>query len=272
MNQPLISVVIPAYNVEKRLDRCLESVCGQNWTNLEIIVVNDGSRDGTGARLDEWAAKDDRIQAIHQENAGVSQARNRGMSLCRGEWIRFVDADDLLPQGSLEKQYSRAVREESDLVLGGYEHKFGDVDRVCNLAKRDDTVSCDEYLLFLKKHGHTFFCGALWNKLFRRELIERGNVRFRDGLTFGEDFYFVCEYLKEAERVSFSTDVVYRYIRHPDSMTFTQAMDAVIHPIRNGKVKLSLYRAMRDLFIARGQYERHGHGLWLYLFRYTLYQ
>jgi hypothetical protein len=75
-----------------------------------------------------------------------------------------------------------------------------------------------------------------------------------------------------AEKVSFSTDVVYRYIRHPDSMTFTQSLDSMVHPIRNVKVKYRLYLAMRDLFIARGQYERYRRGMWLYLFRYTLYQ
>ena len=272
MSEPLISVIIPAYNVEKRLDRCLQSVCDQSWPNLEIIVVDDGSPDGTGAVLDQWAARDPRITAIRQQNAGVSQARNRGLTVSKGEWIRFVDADDFLPPRSLEQLYRRVEAAGSDLVIAGYEHQVGKTIRVCNLAHRDDTVSCDEYLIFLKKYGHSFFCGVLWNKLFRRSLIEEAGLRFVDGLTFGEDFCFVCDYLRKAETVSFSTDVVYRYIRHPDSMTFCQTKDTTIHPIRNVKVKYHLYQSMQELFKARGLYDRYRRGMWLYLFRYTLYQ
>ena len=272
MNETLISVIIPAYNAEKRLDRCLKSVCGQNWTNLEILIVDDGSRDRTAQIADEWAEKDARIRVFHERNGGVAAARNRALQEVRGEWIRFVDSDDRLPPGSLESLYRKVQENGSDLVLAGYEHQVGDLVHVCNLAKRDDTISCDEYLAFLKRAGHSFFCGVLWNKLFRRDLIERGGIRFREGLTFGEDFYFVCEYLALAERISFSTDVVYRYVRHADSMTFSQSLDTVVHPVRNLKVKWRLYLALKELYRKRGLYEKYRHGLWLYLFRYTLNQ
>ena len=272
MSEPLISVVIPAYNAEKRLDRCLKSVCGQDWEALQILVIDDGSRDGTVEKAKAWARQDARVEIIHQSNMGVARARNNGLDHCRGEWIRFVDADDELPPGSLRIQMNRVTQNSSDLLLSGYEHHVGDVVRVCNLASRDETISCDEYLLYHKRYGHSFFCGVLWNKLFRRELIERGGIRFRDGLTFGEDFTFVCEYLAQAERITFSTDVVFRYIRHPGSLTFSQAMDSVVHPIRNAKVKFSLYRSLKTLFQERGMYERYGRGLWLYLFRFTLNQ
>ena len=272
MSEPLISVIIPAYNVEKRLDRCLESICSQDWNALQILIVDDGSRDGTAEKADAWARRDGRIEVIRQPNLGVSQARNAALDHSRGEWIRFVDADDELPPGALRAQMRRVTDNGSDLVVSGYEHHVGDVAHVCNLAGRDETVPCDQYLLFHKRYGHSFFCGVLWNKLFRRALIERGKIRFRDGLTFGEDFTFVCEYLALAEKVTFSTDTVYHYIRHPDSLTFSQAMDSVVHPIRNAKVKWRLYQSLKKLFVDRGRYEQDGRGLWLYLFRYTLNQ
>ncbi len=272
MIEPLISIIIPAYRAEKRLGSCLETVCAQTWNNLEIIVVNDGSPDGTGKLADTWARKDPRIRVLHKENGGVSSARNAALDVAAGEWVRFVDADDQLPPDSIEKLYRRVTRENSDLVIAGYEHQVGDICRTFNLAHRDDTLSCDEYLVFLNRYAHSFFCGVLWNKLFRRDLIEKGPVRFESGMGFGEDFLFVCGYLKYAQRVSFSTDTVYRYIRHPHSMTFSQAMDSVRHPIRNLKVKWRLYQGMKELYRSRGAYEQYRRKLWLYMFRFTLNQ
>jgi len=272
MTEPLISVVIPAYKVEKRLDACVASVCAQTWKNLEILIIDDGSPDETGAVADAWAEKDPRVRVVHQENGGVAAARNRALDLARGEWVRFVDADDTLPPDSISLLYSRVSREGSDLVIAGYEHQVGDLCHAFNLAHRDDTIAVDEYLRFLNPYANSFFCGVLWNKLFRRALIESQHVRFESGLTFGEDFLFVCNYLHGAEKVSFSTDTVYRYIRHPDSMTFSQTRDSLRHPKRNFDVKLRLYRGLKELYQARGVYPEYRRTLWLYMIRFTLNQ
>ena len=272
LKEPMVTVIIPAYRVEKRLGKCVESVCAQTWENLEILIIDDGSPDGTGRVAEEWAAKDARIRVAHQENAGVSSARNRGLDMASGEWIRFVDADDWLPPDSIEKLLGKVQREKSDMVIAGYEHQVGDFCHPFNLAKRDDTVSWEEYLKFLNPRANSFFCGVLWNKLFRRDLILRCGARFESGLGFGEDFLFVCGYLKVAERISFSTDVVYRYIRHPDSMTFAQSWDSVKHPVRNLKTKIRVYRGMKDLYRCRGVYDQYRSTLWMYMFRATLNQ
>ena len=272
MNEPLISVIIPAYNAEKRLGKCVESVCGQTWKHLEILIVDDGSADGTGRLAEEWARKDGRIRVAHQRNAGVSAARNRGLEMAGGEWIRFVDSDDQLPPDSIEKLYARILREGSDLVIAGYVHQVGELSHPFNLAKRDDTVDCAEYLKFLNRNANSFFCGVLWNKLFRRETIERNGLRFESGLGYGEDFLFVCGYLADAERISFSTDVVYRYIRHPDSMTFSQTWDSFRHPIRNLKSKFRLYRGLQELYRKKGAYEQYRRTLWMYMIRSTINQ
>ncbi len=270
--EPLISVIIPAYNAEKRLDRCLESVCSQDWENLEILVVDDGSRDNTGPIARKWEEKDPRVRFFHQANKGVASARNRALEEYRGEWVRFVDADDFLPQGSIRALYERAEKNDSDLVMAGYEHQVGEIIKTWNLASRDDTISCDEYLVFLNKNANSFFCGVLWNKLFRRELIEAQQIRFISGLSYGEDFCFVCDYLRKARRVSFSRDVVYRYVRHAHSLTVSQTMNSVVHPIRNLKVKWFLYQKMKELYIARGKYPEYRGSLWQYMIRVTFNQ
>ncbi len=270
--ETLISVIIPAYNAEKRLDRCLESVCGQDWKNLEVLVVDDGSHDNTVQIARAWEEKDPRVHVFHQNNTGVAGARNRALEEYQGEWVRFVDADDFLPAGSIRMLYERAQRDGSDLVMAGYEHQVAELIKTWNLADRDDSITCDEYLAFLNKNANSFFCGVLWNKLFRRELIERGKIRFTSGLSYGEDFCFVCDYLQNAQRISFSKDVVYRYVRHPHSMTVSQTMNSVIHPIRNLKVKWFLYQKMKELYIARGRYDEYRSSLWKYMIRVTFNQ
>ncbi len=272
MDGSLISIVIPAYNAEKRLNRCLASVCGQSWHEIEVWVVNDGSTDATEQIASAWAQKDSRVHVISQANGGVSAARNRALQECRGVWVRFVDADDELPADSLECMVNRAEKENSDLILAGYEHILNDVAMIRNLAKRDDTVSWEEYLKFMNPNANSFFCGVLWNKLFRRDLIEAEAVRFQSGLGYGEDFLFVCGYLRRANRISFSTDVVYRYHRHKHSMTVTQALDSVAHPIKNLKTKKKLYDGMKELYQYRNVYDRYRGTLWLYMLRVTVNQ
>ncbi len=270
MKEPLISVIIPAYNAEKRLNYCLESVCGQDWKSLEILVINDGSTDRTEEIIRKWCVMDSRVRLICQKNSGVAQARNRGLDQCTGEWIRFVDSDDRLPQDSIRNLYKRVEKNGSDLVIAGYEQQVGDIVRSYNLAGRDDTISCDDYLAFLNRNANSFFCGVLWNKLFRRELVEQMHVRFQDGLSYGEDFCFVCDYLKEADRISFSSDTVYRYIRHAHSLTVGQTLDSVVHPIRNLKVKWHLYQTMKELYRYRGKDAEYRKTMWQYMIRVTL--
>ena len=123
--QPLVSIVIPAYNAEKTLKRMLDSVTGQTWQNTQIILVDDGSRDNTLQIAREAAEQDARIQVHTQENRGVSQARNTGMRFCTGKYIRFLDADDTLPPESTEILVNKAEKEASDLVIGGYKECLG---------------------------------------------------------------------------------------------------------------------------------------------------
>ena len=117
--EPAISVIVPIYNVEPYLGECLDSLCGQTLRNIEIIGVDDGSTDGSGALLDEYAAKDKRIIAVHQKNAGVSAARNAGMRLARGEYLAFVDGDDWMDADFLQKLYTMAQEYGADIAAGG---------------------------------------------------------------------------------------------------------------------------------------------------------
>lgn len=270
MGQPLVSVLIPVWNGEKMIEACLDSVTEQNVAEMEIIVVDDGSTDSTWTLLQQKAAQDARIRPIRQENGGVSAARNRALKECRGEYVRFVDADDVLPPGSMQTLLSKAQQNASDLVIAGYTEVMGPVRNVRNLRPIEDTMPCDAMLEHFNPRSNSFFYGVLWNKLFRREIIQENGVEFISGLHWGEDFAFVCRYLTHARQVSYTSAVVYDYQRNPEGMTVKQFLDCARHPLTNCRMKRQLFQELKSLYVKRGLYPKYRRTLWLYLFRVTL--
>lgn len=268
----MVSVVIPAYNAEKTLARTLKSVLSQTLSSLQVIVVDDGSKDRTPEIAREFAAQDPRVTAVSIPGSGVSAARNHGVSLSEGKYIRFVDADDTLPPDSMELMVSRAEKDSADLVIGGFTVYMGEIKQKKNLENRDDTVPCNELLRRLCPHSNSYFYGVLWNKLFTRKLVESGSVVFVDGLTWAEDFCFVMDYLHNAETVAYMKEYLYDYRRQPGGLTIRQALSCIIHPFRNIRMKTDLYAHLKNLYISRGQYPLYRNRLWLYLFRVGLNQ
>ena len=268
--EPMVSVVIPAYNVTKTLPRLLECLLNQTWQNLQIILVDDGSEDGTVLMAQKAAEKDPRLTVVTQGNLGISYARNAGLALCEGKYIRFIDADDTLPLDSIERMVRRAEKDGSELVIGGYDQYFGERRSFHNLAGRDDTVPCDDMMRHLCDHANSYFYGVLWNKLFLREIAEKQNCRFQENLTWGEDFAFVMDYLAGVSRVSFMKDSLYDYRRSANSTSIRQVLDCVKHPAENTRIKGDLYRHLKDMYRKRGLFEKYKKRLWLYLFRVGL--
>ena len=270
MKQPLVSVVIPAYNGGKTLRKCLESVLAQSYRQLQVVVVDDGSTDCTAQVLDDCAAKDPRIIAIHQKNAGVSAARNAAIAQCTGEYVQFVDCDDTLPVDSTATLVERAEGDDSDLVIGAYSMVLGNLSETKDLGKRNDAMSLEEFLGLLCKYPNSFYYGVLWNKLFRRELIVRQDVQFNSVLAWGEDFDFITRYLVQAERVSYTRQVVYEYVRNPKGLTMKTGFGVLRHPFHAIALKRIIYNNYRELYRQRSVLEKHRHQVWKYMVSFTL--
>ncbi len=205
---PLISVLIPAYNAEKHLELCVNSILRQSYENLEIIIVDDGSADLTGEIADECARRDERIRVIHQENAGVAAARNVLIDAARGEYILQVDADDYISQYAVETLYNTAVETNADLcvctcVTGDAEdYTFpGEQERV---VETFSGASKFEKLFDDRK----FDTIVPWEKLYKRELFQ--NLRYPDG-KIHEDEYLAHYILDRADRVTFTNDILFYY-------------------------------------------------------------
>lgn len=200
----MVSVIIPVYNGEQHLEECLRSVVEQSYCDLEIIIIDDGSTDNSYKICEKFAVRDDRIRLIHQENSGVSVARNTGLEMATGEYIMFVDADDLLTVGAVENLASRAEN-CTDFIVGSYEEFRGNIRRKIIRDDMEDTLSNNniEYLDEL--------LNTLWAKMYRRGIIEDNKLRFSESLPYCEDHIFNLNYCKYINNLKIIKDMVYCY-------------------------------------------------------------
>ena len=211
-----ISVIVPAYNIENYLARTLDSILAQTYTNIEIVVVNDGSKDGTAAIIDRYAVRDSRVKAIHKENGGVTSARLRGVAEATGEWIGFVDGDDDIAPDMYAKLMENAMAYGADISHCGYQMVFpgGKVDYYYNtgrIVEQDNTKGMWDLI----EGG--FVEPALWNKLYRRELFEGLSDWMDTSIRINEDLLMNFYLFRQAKKSVFEDICPYRYILRPGS-------------------------------------------------------
>lgn len=217
-----ISVIVPIYNEEKHLEECLDSILTQNLTDIEIILVDDGSTDASPNLIKKYQQSDSRIVAIHKENGGLSSARNTGLDIATGKYISFVDSDDWVEPNFLESMYDLAERNSSELVISNYNKIFSDKTLNNCLELADETFSLnklglDEYFysyFFPYIHGH-----EAWNKLYLNEVIKKHSLRFeKNNIVFSEDQLFNLYYLCHIDTISSVNISLYQYRQHDDSI------------------------------------------------------
>ena len=201
-----ISIITPVYKAEKYLRRSVDSILAQTFTDFELILVDDGSPDGSGAICDEYARKDSRVKVIHKENGGVSSARQCGIGKAVGEYTIHVDSDDWTDPAMLEELYRKAMEESADIVLCDYyTHKKG---RQRYVSQAHCNLEPDALLKqYLRQELH----GALWNKLIKRELYAKYNITFPQEIVRWEDLFVVCTMLMHPVKVSYLSKAFYHY-------------------------------------------------------------
>lgn len=209
----MISVIIPVYNAQPYLRACVSSVLAQTYPDLQILLIDDGSTDGSGALCDALAAADSRIQVIHQPNRGVSAARNAGLDAARGDLISFIDADDTLDPDMYEFLVGLMEEHQADIAHCAYRHIVGEEVRLVHDTKQLHPQSHDEALQCLV--GSRLFVGSLWNKLYRREILAR--IRFDETIKINEDILYNYYAFQNARRSVFADVAKYNYIAHKTS-------------------------------------------------------
>lgn len=233
--EPLISVIVPVYNVEEYLPRCLDSILAQTYRHIELVLVNDGSTDNSGAVCDRYAAEDPRVCVVHQDNAGVGHTRNVGLAQADGDYITFVDADDYLFPDALQRLYNRMQADDSDMVIANCIRLYEDGS--CGDPCHAYPAVCMDKSAFLH---HMTDIDAVpvcpWGKLYRRACME--------GITYptvrvGEDMMTFPDVVDRCHRISMENQPVYYYFQRGDSLmrglnqqTKTEHCRAVIHMTR----------------------------------------
>ncbi len=221
---PVVSVIVPVYKAEKYISECIESILNQTFSDLELILVDDGSPDNSGAICDEYALRDNRIKVFHQKNGGVCAARNTGLEHIFGDYVFFVDSDDYIPLDAIETLYNDAINNNADLSIGCM---YNDVSHE---KKQDDLQIWTEkqgLINGLKDNPALYGCCS---KLFKKELIE--NIRFEVGRRVHEDGYFTFLALIKLPVVTVRSKCTYIYRDNPESAsheTFSDKYFDVLH-------------------------------------------
>lgn len=201
----MISIIVPIYNAEKYLHRCIDSILAQSYTDFELLLIDDGSPDGCGTICDDYAAKDNRVRVFHKENGGVSSARNLGIAQARGEWLTFIDADDYVHPDFLASLYAL---HDADLIIGSFQLVGSD-------ESWDGILPCEKYgrdVLRTKLERSDFVPNhrAPWAKLYRRDIIVDNHILYDTKITLSEDWLFTLNYFQYIQSVR-TIDTPYYY-------------------------------------------------------------
>lgn len=222
INDVLVSIIVPVYNVEEYLGTCLDSLLQQTHRELEIILIDDGSTDCSGKICDEYADKDDRIRVIHQKNCGVSTARNVALDMFTGQFVAFVDADDYVDRDFISELLIAMIQEKSDLAICGYE-KIGGIQLNKNQLSdfknqtfvMEELRNVDRDTVFYHTICTNMIGAYLCNKLFKASIIQ--DMRFSPELTIGEDMVFVTQYEMRCTTYTYIAKALYKYRMNQNS-------------------------------------------------------
>lgn len=216
-----ISIIVPVYNVEQYLGKCLESLTNQTLSDIEIICINDGSTDNSAVILQEYAKKDNRIKILTQENAGISNARNNGLKVAKGEYIGFCDSDDHVDSDFYEKLYTSAKKYNADIAVANIIKIRKD--KLQKFLSFKDTIVCEDYREKLQICDVPDY-SYVWNKIYRSETLKESKLLFEEGKTY-EDMIFSVQILLYLKRLVTVPDTNYYYLSRKGSIVHNREND-----------------------------------------------
>lgn len=212
MNKPLVSILIPVYNTEEYLPKCLDSIVNQTYSNLQVVIIDDGSKDASLSIAQKYAKQYPCIEVYHQENQGVASTRNNLLDKVKGDYVLFVDSDDWCELDMVDFLINKAIANNADIVT-------------CSMVKNDEPFVSDIFLeeiwdqekVVLEFLRHKIFNGSLWNKLIKTSLLH--NLRFHCGIFYGEDALFVWTLLQNIDKLLYTNKVLYHYRMNTNSIS-----------------------------------------------------
>lgn len=260
MLQPLVSIIIPVYNLADYLPQCLDSVQGQSYENIQVLLVNDGSTDASLAICREYARRDSRFQLIDKANSGVSDSRNQALDRTEGKYIQFLDGDDWLTPDATEALVHAAESTGADLVLAHFYRVADERMAPRGHIKKERVLTRQEFAEEMMKAPANYYYGVLWNKLYRRSIIDSRRLRFDSQVNWCEDFLFNLEYIERVRLVSAVPKPIYYYRKRENSLVTSQASLR-----RTIAMKMQTFDSYKELYQKLDLYEEQKAKVYSYL-------
>lgn len=249
---PFISLIIPIYNAEKYLRRCLTSAMQQTYGDMEIILVNDGSEDTSLDICREYETMDSRFRILDKKNTGVSDSRNQAIAMAQGTYLQFLDSDDWLASDATESLVYAAQKFDADLVIADFYRVDGAVFTEKQHIRERGLLSREMYAGYMMQEPADFYYGVLWNKLYRRSILVEHQLEMNAELQWCEDFLFNLSFIRYAERFTAIQTPIYYYMKRKGSLVSTdwKKANAVL-------LKFQLLKVYKDLYQSMGLYEEN---------------
>ena len=213
-----VSIIVPVYNGEKVLPHCVESIMNQDYKDIEIILIDDGSKDDSFRIISDYAKKDERIVPVHKENGGVSSTRNLALDMATGDYIQFIDVDDWLPFDSTKLMVRAIEEEKTDLVVADFYRVVDGKSTKKGSIRKGGIMTLGEYADRMLLTPADFYFGVLWNKLYKKQIIDEFNIRMDENISMSEDAIFNLQYLLHASLISILKSPVYYYVKSEGSL------------------------------------------------------
>ena len=241
--RPMVSIIVPIYNAEQYLRRCVDSILNQEYTDFELLLVNDGSTDASGDICEEYGAQDPRVIVIQKENTGVSDSRNRALDRARGKYLQFLDSDDWITPDAT-RLFVRAAEEYGcDMVISDFYRVVGERLSTKGDIEEEGVLTREEFAAHMMENPADFYYGVLWNKLYRRDIVEEHNLRMDTDINWCEDFMFNLEYIRYAKVFYALHAPIYYYVKRKGSLA-----SQGINISKTVKMKLNVFEYYNNFY------------------------
>ncbi len=252
MGLVLVTIIVPVFNAENTLKRCVNSILSQEYQNTEIILVDDGSTDNSLAICLEYARKDSRVSIVAKENTGVSHSRNIGISSALGKYLQFVDSDDWITENATKVLVEKAEEAQTDMVIANFYRVINGRKAEKGNIKNKSIMDKKEIITHMMKEPANFYYGVMWNKLYRRDIITAHRIVCCTDINWCEDYLFNLDYIRYAETFVAVNVPVYYYVKTKNSLVSKECnLNSTI------RMKIKLFESYKELFESMELYEEH---------------
>ena len=258
-----VSIIVPIYNAQKTLERCIESILNQDFSDFELLLINDGSKDDSGKICDAYAKKDHRVRVIHKENSGVSASRNLALQEAKGEYLQFLDADDWITPNATRLLVESLEQNHCDMVIADFYRVIKERLSHKGSIDEDGVLSREEFANFMMENPADFYYGVLWNKLYKKSIIEKQQLCMNPKISWCEDFMFNLEYIRHCENIFVLQVPIYYYVKTKGSLV-SQSMSLT----KTIKTKMMVFEYYTDFYkqvLTEEEYEKKRLQIYSYL-------